>query len=286
MIDAPLWIAKPTLDALANPKVPAPIGGPNGLAAKVFDQAYEVRQAVRKLVLGSDVTLPNPNDPKENTQQETTLARGSSQENQQPVSRSSVAPQSATNVDEAGIKQDKQDLTEISTPPQSVQPAPAKVNMFSIVRGPDNSSPDNQGRTTVNNTGVNVRNQLQGAAENAQNQLQNAVENAQTQVANTFKRFTPTVGSGASKPASEGTGTNANSTSSTSSTSNSNSKVTRRNEGLPRERKLPGHFPFQNTIVWLPYRMIRSSQCQSTARDNTARSTSAPRRVRSPTLCR
>ena len=177
MIDAPLWIAKPTLDALANPKVPAPIGGPNGLAAKVFDQAYEVRQAVRKLVLGSDVTLPNPNDPKENTQQETTLARGSSQENQQLVSRSSVAPQSVTNVDEAGTKQDKQDLAEISTPPQSVQPAPAKVNVFSIVRGQDNSSLDNQGRTTVNNTGVNVRNQLQNAAENAQNQ-----------VTNTFKR--------------------------------------------------------------------------------------------------
>ncbi|MFZ0834704.1 MAG: hypothetical protein WAM92_16845 [Mycobacterium sp.] len=225
MIDAPLWIAKPTLDALANPKVPAPIGGPNGLAAKVFDQAYDVRQAVRKLVLGSDVTLPNPNDPQANSQPLTKLARGSSQGNQQLVSRSSLARQNVANADGAATKQDKQDLAEISTPPRSVQPAPAKVNVFSIVRGPNNSSQGNQGRTTVNNPGVNVRNQLQGAADNVQNQLQNAVENAQNQVTNTVKRFTPTVGTRqsnagtAAKPASEGTGTGSN-----NSPGNSNSK--------------------------------------------------------------
>lgn len=29
-------------------------------------------------------------------------------------------------------------------------------------------------------------------------------------------------------------------------------------------------------MVWLPYRMMRSSQCHNTARESTARSTSAP----------
>ncbi len=42
----------------------------------------------------------------------------------------------------------------------------------------------------------------------------------------------------------------------------------------------------QKTIVWFPSRMMRSSQCHSTARERTARSTSAPRRVRSLTSWR
>lgn len=37
----------------------------------------------------------------------------------------------------------------------------------------------------------------------------------------------------------------------------------------------------QRTTVWLPCLTMRSSQCHNTARDSTARSTSAPRRVRS-----
>ena len=40
----------------------------------------------------------------------------------------------------------------------------------------------------------------------------------------------------------------------------------------------------QKTIVWLPWRMTRSSACQSTARESTWRSTSAPRRARSATV--
>jgi hypothetical protein len=58
-----------------------------------------------------------------------------------------------------------------------------------------------------------------------------------------------------------------------------------RQRNVPGAAVLPVAAPQKMTVV-LPSRTMRSSQCQRTARDSTARSTSAPRRTRSAVACR
>lgn len=214
MIDAPLWIAKPTLDALADPKVPAPIGGEDGLAARVFDQAYNVRQTVRKLVLGTDANLPKPG-----SQQTAT----SSDPETVVANRSFVSSQSAmNNGDGESVKPGlpgASSLPKIDTRPQQGTPqASSKVDPFSIVRGSSNSPQVSQDGTTstTGNLATNVPGQLQNAAQNAQSGLRNAADNVRDQIANAANQATGAFGkrqqsnSPSNPSVSTGTGTSSN----------------------------------------------------------------------------
>ncbi|MGE5695371.1 MAG: hypothetical protein ACM4D3_09055 [Candidatus Sericytochromatia bacterium] len=217
IIDAPLWIATPALHALTDNLDP-PIGGANGLADKIWNQGYEIRQAIRTAVLGSPDTLPKPAGlPGIFGSPDTTATSNTAKAGLVDVKTPVTALSVNSNAADGGTKQD---LAQVYSAPLSVATeqttpkfAKGSDDPFSLSEGQSSSSTASRGSTPPGTARTNVQNQLQSAAQNAQSQLQNAAQNAQNQISNTVTSVLgkrPQANTTGSSATSSGTESNTN----------------------------------------------------------------------------
>jgi hypothetical protein len=146
-------------------------------------------------VLGTDKTLPNPNNSASTvtlSQDVTPAVVGLSSVNEQGESNLIVNPPAVVGLSSVN-EQGESNLTEISTPPATVT---KKGPLLNVIRGDQNSPVGTQRGAAVNSTANNAPNQLRIAAENAQSQLLSAATN-------TVNRVTDAIGNIGKDGASE-----------------------------------------------------------------------------------